>query len=108
MALLTAFLTAYYTGRQLCMVLFGAPRSSGAAEASDSPWVMTLPLVVLALLSVIGWLPGNPLAEHSLLATYVLPVVELAAVRLRIHCLNWEGKGSALQAEVLDGPAGTG
>ena len=75
MALLTAFLTAYYTGRQLCMVLFGAPRSSGAAEASDSPWVMTLPLVVLALLSVIGWLPGNPLAEHSLLATYVLPVV---------------------------------
>ncbi len=75
MALVTAFLTAYYTGRQLCMVLFGAPRSSGAAEAAESPWVMTLPLAVLALLSVVGWLPGNPLSEHSLLATHVLPVV---------------------------------
>jgi len=75
MALLTAFLTAYYTGRQLCLALFGPPRSAGAAEAAESPWVMTLPLVLLALLSVVGWLPGNPLAAHSLLARHVLPVV---------------------------------
>ncbi len=73
MALCTAFLTAFYTGRQLCLALFGAPRSEGAAQAAESPWVMTVPLLVLAVLSVIGWLPGNPLAGHNFLGSQVLP-----------------------------------
>jgi NADH-quinone oxidoreductase subunit L len=55
--LLTAFLTAFYTGRQLWMVLFGAPRSAGAEQAAESPLNMTIPLIVLAILSIVGGLP---------------------------------------------------
>ena len=55
--LLTAFLTAFYTGRQLILVLFGEPRSEGAAQAAESPANMTIPLVVLAILSIVGGFP---------------------------------------------------
>lgn len=49
-----AFLTAFYMGRQVWMVFFGAPRHEAAAHAEESPRVMTLPLVALAVLSVLG------------------------------------------------------
>jgi NADH-quinone oxidoreductase subunit L len=49
-----AFLTAFYMGRQILMVFFGKPRSHPAEKAVESPLVMTLPLVVLAGLSVLG------------------------------------------------------
>jgi NADH-quinone oxidoreductase subunit L len=53
----TAFLTAYYMGRECFVVFFGKPRDHHAYEhARESPWVMTLPLVFLAILSIIaGW-----------------------------------------------------
>jgi len=54
--LFTALLTAIYTGRQLVMVLFGQPRSDGARNASESEARMTVPLVVLAVLSAAGGL----------------------------------------------------
>ena len=54
LGLVTAGLTAFYTGRLLLLALFGRPRSSGAAHAADSPRTMTVPLVVLAVLSVAG------------------------------------------------------
>ncbi|MCC7020775.1 MAG: NADH-quinone oxidoreductase subunit L [Ardenticatenales bacterium] len=65
LGLVTAGLTAFYTGRLLLLALFGAPRSSGAAHAADSPRTMTAPLVVLAALSIVGGLPwlSGPLAE---------------------------------------------
>ena len=67
-ALLTAaaFLTAFYMGRQLLMVFFGKPRSVASEKASESPLLVTLPLVVLALLSVFGGalnLPGSHILE---------------------------------------------
>jgi len=49
-----AFFTAFYMGRQIWMVFFGESRTEAAAHAEESPKVMTLPLVVLATLSVIG------------------------------------------------------
>ncbi|HET6823213.1 MAG TPA: NADH-quinone oxidoreductase subunit L [Anaerolineales bacterium] len=49
-----AFLTAFYMGRQIWMVFFGEPRHEAAAHAQESPRVMTVPLVVLAVLSVLG------------------------------------------------------
>jgi len=52
--LFTAFLTAFYTGRQLLMVLAGPPRSDGAARAHESPAVMTVPLLLLALMTLAG------------------------------------------------------
>src|SRR5687768_5912500 len=41
-------------GRQIWMVFFGEPRHEAAAHAQESPRVMTVPLMVLAVLSVLG------------------------------------------------------
>jgi NADH-quinone oxidoreductase subunit L len=82
--LVTALLTGYYMSRQVFMVFFGEPRwrtepapqpaSVGAAaneldmeteehahgEPHESPWIMTVPLVVLALLSIVGGVINLP------------------------------------------------
>jgi NADH-quinone oxidoreductase subunit L len=58
---LAAFLTAFYMGRQIWMVFFGEPRHEAAAHAEESPPVITVPLMILAVLSVVGGalnLPG--------------------------------------------------
>jgi NADH-quinone oxidoreductase subunit L len=55
MGALTAFLTAYYMGRECFVVFFGKPRDHHAYDrAHESPLVMTLPLVFLAVLSIAG------------------------------------------------------
>jgi NADH-quinone oxidoreductase subunit L len=53
-ALFTAFLTAFYVIRMLVIVFFGAPRSEIARDSRESPAVMTVPLIVLALLATLG------------------------------------------------------
>ncbi|HEX6269557.1 MAG TPA: NADH-quinone oxidoreductase subunit L [Anaerolineales bacterium] len=58
---IAAFFTAFYMGRQIWMVFFGEARHEAAAHAEESPKVITVPLMVLAVLSVIGGalnLPG--------------------------------------------------
>ncbi len=52
--LLTAFLTAFYVIRLLVVVFFGKPRSEIARKSGESPFVMTGPLIVLALLATLG------------------------------------------------------
>ncbi len=58
LGVIVAFLTALYSGRMLFLVFHGAPRMPDlAARAHESPLVMTLPLVLLSLGSVVaGWL----------------------------------------------------
>ncbi|HEY5728864.1 MAG TPA: proton-conducting transporter membrane subunit, partial [Anaerolineales bacterium] len=51
---IAAFFTAFYMGRQIWMVFFGEARHEAAAHAEESPRVMTVPLMVLAVLSVLG------------------------------------------------------
>jgi NADH-quinone oxidoreductase subunit L len=51
---IAAFFTAFYMGRQIWMVFFGEPHHEAAAKAEESPKVITVPLMVLAALSVIG------------------------------------------------------
>lgn len=87
-----AVLTAFYMTRQMCFVFFGHPRSNGAHgqptpathplpsprfEPHESPRVMTLPLVILAVCTVLlsgictpfwPWLEhylAGPEASHS-------------------------------------------
>ena len=58
---IAAFFTAFYMGRQIWMVFFGEPRHEAAAHAEESPLVITVPLMILAFLSVFGGalnLPG--------------------------------------------------
>src|SRR5881296_341586 len=53
-ALFTAFLTAFYVIRMLVIVFFGNARSDIARESHESPPIMTVPLIVLALLATLG------------------------------------------------------
>ena len=51
-----AFLTAFYTARQITLVFLGEPRSDSAAHAHESKPVMTVPLIVLAFFAITaGW-----------------------------------------------------
>src|SRR6478736_6690881 len=55
---LTAVLTAFYMVRVWKITFFGAARSDDASHAHESGLVMTLPLIVLAILSVTGGYAG--------------------------------------------------
>ena len=58
----SAFLTAFYTMRQITLTFLGEPRTKEAEHAHETPWTMTLPLVVLSFFAVTyGWV-GIP--EH--------------------------------------------
>jgi NADH-quinone oxidoreductase subunit L len=51
---IAAFFTAFYMGRQIWMVFFGKARHAAAEHAEESPKIITVPLMVLAGLSVLG------------------------------------------------------
>src|SRR5574341_1076903 len=51
---IAAFFTAFYMGRQIWLVFFGKPRHEAAARAEESPKIITVPLMVLAALSIVG------------------------------------------------------
>ena len=53
-SLFTAFLTAFYVMRLLVIVFFGKPRSDIARKSNESPFVMTGPLIALAVLATLG------------------------------------------------------
>jgi NADH-quinone oxidoreductase subunit L len=55
-----AFFTALYMGRQVLMVFFGEARSDAANHASESPAIMTVPLMILAFFSAFGGLMNLP------------------------------------------------
>jgi NADH-quinone oxidoreductase subunit L len=69
--LFTAFLTAFYMFRLWYLAFFGVSRAPQAAHndhghgVHESPWVMLIPLVVLAILSLIGGWIGVPAAMHG-------------------------------------------
>lgn len=55
--LVTAGLTAFYMWRMITMVFYGQARSEAAQHVHEAPWLMRLPLVVLAVGSVLaGWI----------------------------------------------------
>ncbi|MBO9367953.1 MAG: NADH-quinone oxidoreductase subunit L [Chloroflexi bacterium] len=66
-----AFLTAFYTMRQITLTFLGEPRTKAAEHAQETPWTMTLPLIVLAIFAVAyGWV-GIP--EHFPILGGVVP-----------------------------------
>ena len=52
--LLAAFFTAFYMWRQIEMVFLGKTRSEAADHAPESTRSMTIPLIILAILSIFG------------------------------------------------------
>ncbi len=57
-AVFVAALTTFYTFRLFFVVFFGQEKSKQASHAHESPLVITLPLVALAVLSVVGGFIG--------------------------------------------------
>jgi NADH-quinone oxidoreductase subunit L len=92
-ALLTAFLTAFYVLRLLVVVFFGKPRSQVARASTESPFVMTGPLVLLALLSFFG---GAPFFARNFLTiphekefALIVPALALVAMLLGASLAIW-------------------
>ena len=55
-----AFLTAFYTMRQITLTFLGEARTEEAKHAHETPWTMTTPLIVLSVFAVgFGWV-GMP------------------------------------------------
>jgi NADH-quinone oxidoreductase subunit L len=62
LGVLGAFLTAFYMTRQVVYVFFGQPRSEkGGHLPHESPRVMTMPLIVLAVCAVLLGFVGTPM-----------------------------------------------
>jgi NADH-quinone oxidoreductase subunit L len=96
-----AFLTAFYMGRQIFMVFFGKPRHAAAERAEESPKVITIPLIVLAVLATIGGVLNLPpfdaltlWLEHTITSLHpgeFVPAVALSStgVALLAILLSW-------------------
>lgn len=80
--LFAALLTAFYMFRLYIVTFTGKFRGTHEQEhhLHESPWAMTLPLIVLAVLSVIGGYVGVPeaLGGHHELAAFLKPAVPAA------------------------------
>ncbi len=57
---LGALMTAFYTSRQICLTFLGKPRSHHAEHAHETPWTMTVPLMVLAAFALFAGFAGIP------------------------------------------------
>lgn len=63
MGILTALLTAFYMTRLWVRVFLGEPRGNGAHHAHESPPVMSLPLVALAVAALVGGAGGSSVRD---------------------------------------------
>jgi NADH-quinone oxidoreductase subunit L len=97
LALGTAFLTAFYMIRLVVVAFLGAPKDDAAKHAHESPGVMTAPLLLLAVASVVA---GYPLvtehffkfeAEHHQSSVPVLAVIAFVGGSLTAFVL-YRGK----------------
>ena len=80
MLLLGAFMTAFYTFRLVFLAFFGGPRmpKEVAHHIHESPAVMTIPLIVLAVLTVVAGLAvGIPSSQGTAFAHFLAPVLPL-------------------------------
>jgi NADH-quinone oxidoreductase subunit L len=93
---ISAFLTAFYTMRQMVLVFGGKPRTEAAAHAHESHWTMTLPLVILAVFALTAGFVGVkgdfPLIGSGEPGTaferFVAPTIE-NVVALEVPAFDW-------------------
>jgi NADH-quinone oxidoreductase subunit L len=91
MLTIAAFFTAFYMGRQIWMVFFGEARHEAAAYAEESPRVMTVPLMVLAVLSLLGGALNLPFEGFHNLGNWLghtLGEVEASPLNLQVAVIS--------------------
>ena len=91
--LTTAFLTAFYVSRAVIVVFLGKPRSDAARAGKESPLVMIIPLLILALFALIaGWetVAKNFLVvPHEKESVFTVPALALVALILGVGIATW-------------------
>jgi NADH-quinone oxidoreductase subunit L len=110
MGLLAALLTAFYMARLITMTFFGENRT-GEAERShlhEAPWIMTGPLVILGVLSLVGgainlpaFIGGGAGLEH-----WLEPVTAPAARFFRLEPMTGQPELLLVGAAVAIGIVG--
>lgn len=96
---IAAFFTAFYVGRQILLVFFGKPRTEAAAQAKENPLIVTLPLMILALLSTFGGLLNLPgLHTFTSWLEHTIVVLHPAEFNLQVALIS---TGLALAALLL-------
>jgi len=87
--MLTSMLTAFYMFRMLYLTFYGSFRGTHEQERHlhESPKSMTVPLMVLAALSVLGGLIGLPEAwgQHNWIGDYLDPVMRHKNPLVMLH-----------------------
>jgi NADH-quinone oxidoreductase subunit L len=96
MLVISAFITAFYTARQISLTFLGQPRSEGAAHAPESTRSMTIPLMLIVPFAIaLGWV-GIPatfplvggvipnMVEHTL-----EPYIEYQEFKVAHPAFNW-------------------
>jgi NADH-quinone oxidoreductase subunit L len=109
-ALVAVVLTAFYMTRLVAEAFFGKPRSAAAEHAHESPAVMTVPLVLLAICSIgVGFLgtpawpwlqsmlTGEPVHPHGLFEGAGLMVLSILLVATGIGA-GWALYGRRLRS----------
>jgi NADH-quinone oxidoreductase subunit L len=89
LGVVAAFLTAFYMARLMAMTFLGENRT-GADERRhlhEAPWIMTGPLVVLGILTVVGGVINLPTfaGGHHALESWLEPVTAAAAGFARVE-----------------------
>ncbi len=84
--LIAAFITAFYTFRMIFLTFFGRSRMDEETDkhVHESPWAMIVPLVVLAVASVLGGFLGLP-GRLGALQSFLEPVFSPANHILGVH-----------------------
>ena len=65
-AIATAFMTAFYMARIFFVTFMGSPRTDESDHSHEMPLTMTVPLMILALVSIFIGLIGIPGAEKNI------------------------------------------
>jgi NADH-quinone oxidoreductase subunit L len=110
LCVVAAFLTAFYMARLMVMTFLGENRtgSEERRHLHEAPWIMTGPLVVLGVLTVIGGVINLPtfVGGHHALETWLEPVTAAGAAFARVELPHGMRELLLVGGAILVGAAG--
>jgi NADH-quinone oxidoreductase subunit L len=110
LCVVAAFLTAFYMARLMAMTFLGENRTGGEERRHlhEAPWIMTGPLVVLGVLTVVGGVINLPafVGGHHWLESWLEPVTAAAAAFAKVELPHGSTELFLVGAAVLVGVVG--
>jgi NADH-quinone oxidoreductase subunit L len=101
---LAAFLTAFYTTRQVMLTFFGKPRTAAAEHAPESVKSMTIPLILISPFAIIlGWIgiPAYFPVIGGLVPNVIEETLESYIEYLHFHAVHPESGLVALAVSLM-------